>query len=99
MAYAVIVSPLARRDLQGIVRYIALDQPMRALAFGELLLAKCQVLADHPQLGRKVPEFDLDELRELVVRGYRVVYRHNASAQRVEILRFWHGARGVPVLP
>ena len=98
MAHAVIVSPTARRDLQGIVRYISLDQPSRARAFGELLLSRCQVLADHPQLGRKVPEFDLEELRELVVRGYRVIYRCHPASGRVDILRFWHGARGAPVV-
>lgn len=30
-----------------------------------------------PRAGRKVPEFDLDEFRQLLVRPYRVIYRIN----------------------
>ena len=39
MGYPVVFSPSARRDLRDIVRYISLDAPGRAVAFGQLLIA------------------------------------------------------------
>jgi toxin ParE1/3/4 len=38
-------------------------------------------------------------LRELVVHSYRIIYRVRQADMSVEIVRFWHGARGVPRIP
>lgn len=47
-------------------------------------------------MGKVVPEFGDATIRELVVRSYRVIYRVNHADRRVDILRFWHAARGEP---
>ena len=96
MGYQVALSPSARRDLQSIVRYIALDAPGRAVAFGQLLIDGTKKLAEFPELGRTVPEFADHAIREIVIRSYRVVYRVDHQDRRVDVIRFWHGARGTP---
>jgi plasmid stabilization system protein ParE len=96
MGYQVAVSPTARRDLRVIVRYISVDSPDRAVAFGQFLLGSTKRLADFPELGRVVPEFDDPSIREIIVRSYRVIYRVDHADCRVDIARFWHGARGTP---
>jgi len=96
MGYQVALSPSARRDLRDIVRYISLDSPDRAIAFGEFLVSNTKRLADFPELGRIVPEFENSLIREIVVRSYRVVYRLDHVNQRIEVVRFWHAARGNP---
>lgn len=96
MGYQVALSPSARRDLRDIVRYISLDSPQRALAFGQLLVSSVKRLADFPEMGRIVPEFGNPLLREIVVRSYRVIYRVDHADCRVDVARFWHGARGTP---
>jgi toxin ParE1/3/4 len=96
MAYQVALSPSARRDLQDIVRYISLDSPERALRFGQFLVGNTKRLADFPEMGRVVPEFGDPSLREIVVRSYRVIYRVDHGDCRVDVVRFWHGARGTP---
>jgi plasmid stabilization system protein ParE len=53
-------------------------------------------LAEFPELGRVVPEFDIPTIREIVVRSYRVIYRVNHANDRVDVIRFWHSARGTP---
>ena len=53
-------------------------------------------LRDFPELGRVVPEFAHPSIREIVVRSYRVIYRLDHAGRRVDIARFWHGARGNP---
>jgi plasmid stabilization system protein ParE len=96
MGYQVALSPSARRDLRDIVRYISLDSPGRAIAFGQFLVTHTKRLAEFPELGRVVPEFDIPELREIVVRSYRVIYRVDHASRNVDVVRFWHGARGTP---
>ena len=96
MGYQVALSPSARRDLRDIVRYISLDSPDRAIAFGQFLVSNTKRLADFPELGRIVPEFENSLIREIVVRSYRVVYRLDYVNQRIEVVRFWHAARGNP---
>ena len=96
MGYQVALSPSARQDLRDIVRYISLDSPDRAIAFGRHLVSSTKRLAEFPELGRVVPEFASPGIREIVVRPYRVVYRVDHTERRVEVIRYWHGARGAP---
>jgi toxin ParE1/3/4 len=96
MDYRVVLSPSARADLRNIVRYISFDAPDRALQFGMFLISRTRLLAQSPELGRVVPEFEDSLIREIVVRSYRVVYRLDESRHLVEVVRFWHAARGTP---
>jgi toxin ParE1/3/4 len=96
MDYQVVLSPSARADLRDIVRYISFDAPDRALQFGGFLVSRTRLLARSPELGRIVPEFDDAMIREIIVGLYRVVYRINRTQRLVEVIRFWHAARGTP---
>jgi toxin ParE1/3/4 len=96
MDYQVALSPSARTDLHDIVRYISLDTPDRAARFGKFLISRTKILAKFPELGRVVPEFNNPIIREIIVRSYRVVYRLNHTEHFVEVIRFWHAARGTP---
>jgi addiction module RelE/StbE family toxin len=98
VGYQIALSPSARRDLRDIVRYISSDSPDRAVAFGQFLLSSIKRLADFPAMGRIVPEFDDPKIREIVVRSYRVIYLVDDADRRVDVARFWHGARGTPFL-
>lgn len=96
MAYQVALSPSARRDLRDIVRYISVDSPERAVEFAGLLVSSTKRLADFPEMGRVVPELADPCIREIVVRSYRVIYRVDHGDCRIDVARFWHGARGTP---
>ena len=95
MAYKLIWSPAARDDLHAIVVFIARDNPDRAMSFGHTLISETDRLQVFPELGRVVPEYRNDRLREIIIRPYRIVYRVNRDAQVCEIARVWHSARGV----
>ena len=94
MAFQVFLTEIAIEDLAGLVRYVARDNPAAAERLGMALLTKVKLLRDFPQLGRVVPERGDERLREIIHRPYRIPYRVHEPEQRVEILRFWHGARG-----
>jgi toxin ParE1/3/4 len=52
---------------------------------------RVQTLADHPDIGRIVPEFEQPFLRELIHPPFRIVYRRDP--QRVRIVRVWRSER------
>ncbi len=98
MGYSISFSPSARRNLRDIVRYISLDSPERAVSFGQFLISNTKRLGKFTELGRVVPEFEDESIREIVVRSYRIIYRLDRDACRVDVLRLWHGARGTPTI-
>jgi toxin ParE1/3/4 len=95
MDYQVKLSRSAESDIEDIVRYISIDDPVRALRFGRFLIEHARGLGQFPERGRVVPDFDDDSIRELIVRRYRIVYRLNHDQRSVEIVRFWHAARDI----
>jgi plasmid stabilization system protein ParE len=68
MAYKLIWSPAARDDLHDIVVFIARDNADRAMSFGYELISETDRLQDFPDIGRVVPEYQNDRLREIIFR-------------------------------
>jgi toxin ParE1/3/4 len=99
MDYKIIFSGPAIDDLEGIVRFIARDNQPAAGRFGGKLIASVRPLATFPRLGRVVPEQTDENIREIILNPYRIFYRVKDEARVVEIIRFWHAARGEPQLP
>jgi toxin ParE1/3/4 len=99
MGRKVIISPSAESDLSDIVAYIARHNQQAAIRLGNALIARSESLAQFPEMGRIVPEFARPDLREIVYRSYRIIYRLSADQPTVEIVRYWHAARGFPPIP
>jgi plasmid stabilization system protein ParE len=99
MAHQIIWSLQACDDLQEIVTFIAADNPTVAESFGFRLMSKVDVLAKFPLIGRVVPEESDENIRELILRPYRIIYKVLPAQQVVAIARIWHGARGEPEVP
>lgn len=72
-------SDLARDDLDALVRYICRDSAFYAKTFAERILMATRRLSDFPESGRKIPEVEDNALREIIVQGYRVMYRVQAK--------------------
>ena len=98
MACSLIWSPISRDDLHDIVRFIARDNPRRAESFAYELMGQADILRQHPELGRIVPEYRNPKIREIIFRPYRIVYRVDYERKSAEIARIWHAARGTPAL-
>jgi plasmid stabilization system protein ParE len=99
MGWQVIIAPSAQSDLGDIVRYIAHHNPDAAARLGFELITRAESVASFPEIGRVVPEFRRPNLREIICRSYRIIYRMQREDQRIQIVRFWHGARGFPRIP
>ncbi len=55
------------------------------------IVASIEALADHPDMGRTVPEFEQPFLRELIRPPFRIVYRREPKLVRV--VRVWRSER------
>jgi len=82
----------AVEDLEAIRAWYA---EQRVPEVGERLtgevLAQIEQLADFPERGRVVPEFDLEHLREVIHPPFRIVYR--LDSERVRVVRVWRSER------
>jgi len=65
----------AREDLEEIVEYIRRDSPTSATALAQRIVAGVRTLRRYPRVGRVVPEYRDEAVRELIIGNYRVVYR------------------------
>jgi len=59
------------------------------------LIAAVGQLEVFPESGRAVPEFEDTQVRELIRRAYRIVYRLVGDDQ-VQVLAVHHGTRQLP---
>ncbi len=85
----VIWSKESLQQLIQIKEYISKDNSERAIQFVKRLIDRAEKIKDYPYKGRVVPEFSLDEIREVFEKSYRIVYR--ISENRIEILTVFEG--------
>ena len=81
----------ARNDLKQIHDYIAQDSRYYARNVIQEIVAKTEKLTELPEIGRTVPEISDQNIRELIVYSYRLIYE--ISEFGVEILAIIHGRR------
>jgi plasmid stabilization system protein ParE len=87
----VVWAPLALERAAEIARYIAADRSAAAARWIDRLVQIAATLGPQPRRGRRVPELDRDDLREVLHGEYRMIYR--VDARRVAILTVRHGRR------
>lgn len=71
----IIWSPLAVDQVRNIASYIALDKPVVAVKWAEKIFDSVELLSEHPEAGRVVPEIKRKNIRELVHDSYRIIYK------------------------
>jgi toxin ParE1/3/4 len=81
----VIWTDTAIQDLNDIGDYIAKDSGRYAEITVQKLFNTVDILEKHPLLGKIVPEFEDENLRELIRGNYRIVYQL-IDKYRIDIL-------------
>ena len=69
----------ARADLKSIHTYIAKDAPLNARKVIQDIKQKADTLIDFPRLGKKLAEIEHDNLREIAVHSWRIIYHVNSK--------------------
>ena len=68
------------------IRYIANDNPTAARKFKKDLLTKIKTIPSNPLIFRKSIYFDNDSIRDLIFKGYTIVFRINND--QIEVFGF-----------
>jgi addiction module RelE/StbE family toxin len=84
----------AVRHLSAIHDYIAQDSPIYARRMVDRLTRRSQQIVTFPYSGRKVPEYEADDIREIIEASYRLIYR--IQDNHIDILAVIHGAQTLP---
>jgi addiction module RelE/StbE family toxin len=83
-------------DLRSIRDFIERDSPRYGRLVAERLFDATSQLTLFPRSGRVVPELARDEIRELIVGDYRIVYRLEGDA--AVLLTVFRGSRLLPAM-
>lgn len=65
----------ALSKLLEIEEYISIDNINRAEKFIDFLIEKVESIKDYPKRGRIIPELNIDNIREIIVKNYRIIYK------------------------
>jgi plasmid stabilization system protein ParE len=87
-------SPQAQADLDAIHDFVARGSERYARLLVQRIVAAAEQIPEFPKLGRVVPEYRREDLRERILHSYRIVYRIGPSG--IEIVTVLHGARRMP---
>lgn len=89
----IVFSTSARRDLTDTVKYISKDKPKAARNWAKEIKKSVQKLSDYPRLGRIVPEFSDESIREIIKGRYRIVYKIDIASDTIAILAVHHSKK------
>lgn len=84
----------AIEDVDAIAAYIARDSPAYAAGMVRRFLAVARDLERFPEMGRTVPEWEDESVREVIIGNYRLIYL--LRDDDIHILAVIHGARMLP---
>lgn len=93
-SYRVVWSTTAEKDLQGVIDFIAANNPENALNIFWTIRRRAASLKRSPHRGRRLPEFahlKAVSFKELVIPPWRLIYRVQKGI--VEVLSLLDGRR------
>jgi toxin ParE1/3/4 len=91
MAHRIAWSARALQDVESVASYIAQDSPAYARTVVRAIVNQTKILAKFPNAGRKVPEFDDENIREVFAYSYRIIYR--LEGDEIVVAAVIHGRR------
>jgi addiction module RelE/StbE family toxin len=80
--------------LVNIYEYIALNSPTYAKGMVDRITRRSSQIDGSPLSGRMVPEYQAQDIRELIEKPYRIIYR--IKQDQIDVLAVIHGARLLP---
>ena len=84
----------AEARLDAILGHIAADAQRAVKALERRLILRSRQIGEFPHSGRRVPDYERDDVRELIEGSYRLIYR--IMADHVDVLTVMHCAQLLP---
>ena len=86
------ISESAVTDLERLREwYTQQGVPEIGARFVSEILERIELLREHPEMGRIVPEFNQPAIKELIHPPFRIVYRRERAG--VQVVRVWRSER------
>lgn len=83
----------AEDHLDAIYTYIAQSSSTYALRTVDKITRRSQQIGMFPKSGRRVPEYDVDQVREVIEGNYRIIY--HIKPDQIDVIAVIHGAMNV----
>lgn len=77
--------------LANIYEFIAFNSPTYARHMIDRITHRTEQIVEHALSGRKVPEYDAEDIRELIEKPYQFIYR--IKPDQIDVIAVIHGAR------
>jgi toxin ParE1/3/4 len=81
----------AKTDLKAIHDFIASDSKYYAKKVIQDIIDRTNIIETYPMIGRKVPEIDDENVREIFAYSYRILYE--IKSEKIYIIGIIHGRR------
>jgi plasmid stabilization system protein ParE len=91
------LAPRARRQIRSAAAFLLEENPTAAAGLSERVKRALRLLERFPEAGRRVLEYPEHDLREVLVRPYRLIYE--IDLDEVRVLSFFHWSRDLPEEP
>ncbi len=91
MAIKIIWSQESLDDIESIASYIEKDSIHYANSVVKSIFSKVDILLNFPLLGRVVPEYQNENIRELFIYSYRLIYKVDKNI--IAVVAVIHGKR------
>jgi addiction module RelE/StbE family toxin len=92
----IIFTQRSKSDILEIISYIAQDNPQAARELTDSIFDSIKNLDRFPFMGRIVPEYSEETIREILKGQYRIVYKINSSMEEIYIVTIHHSKRSMP---
>ena len=79
------------RHLLDIYEHISQNSPFYAQRMVDRLTKRSEQIAGFPMSGHNVPEYPAKDIREIIEKPYRIIYR--IKPDQIDVLAVVHGAR------
>ncbi|NCS58053.1 MAG: type II toxin-antitoxin system RelE/ParE family toxin [Microcystis aeruginosa G11-04] len=86
----------AVNHLSSIYNYISQNSPQYAQRLVERLTRRSEQIANFPFSGRIVPEFETEQLREVIEGSYRIIYY--IKPEQIDVIAVLHAAQNIRTL-
>ncbi|CCI26247.1 MULTISPECIES: type II toxin-antitoxin system RelE/ParE family toxin [Microcystis] len=83
----------AVNHLSAIYNYISQNSPQYAQRLVERLTRRSEQIANFPFSGRLVPEFETEQIREVIEVSYRIIYY--IKPEQIDVIAVLHAARNI----
>ncbi|AFY99982.1 type II toxin-antitoxin system RelE/ParE family toxin [Calothrix sp. PCC 6303] len=83
----------AVENLSAIYNYISQNSPQYATRIIDRITRRSQQIVNFPLSGRIVPEFETEQIREVIEGSYRIIYY--IKPEQIDVLAVIHGAQEI----